>query len=165
MAFSLTYDTTTFDKPILQALDSTGESTAQHALGYRVCSTDGREWVYVLNTSSDVAAVAGAPAVMANTTTNWVVTPDVSDGALVGVGAYMSVLEDATYGWIQVKGKVVNAPCTDGSNGEVAVSTNVGATVNAKWTTVTVGGTTAETAKVLEAGSGEEADIFLYGVA
>lgn len=114
MAFSLTITTNQLDKPILQSLTSTGVATAVHPTGYTVKSDDGREFMYACNDSSSVAAVAGAPAGLANTSsdTAYVVTPDVSDGGSVAVGAFLSVLADTYFGWIQTKGILVDAPAS-----------------------------------------------------
>lgn len=120
-AFALSYSTMDLDKPILQDLDSTGVATARHTPGYTVKNKDGREWTYILFDSSGVAAVAGGPAVWAQTTTNKVVTSDVSDAGTLGegfAGVFMSVLTDTYYGWIQTKGKVLaklSSTCAIGS--------------------------------------------------
>jgi len=106
-------ETYTLDHVILQDLDSTGSATALHTLGTLRKSTDGREFRYVLFTSSGVAAALAAPAILANTTTAWVVTSDTSDGDAEGgaaAGVFASVLTDAYYGWIQVAGEVNLAP-------------------------------------------------------
>jgi len=134
MAFSLTYDTEKMDKPILQALDSTGVATAVHTPGYRVTSDDGRVWQYVLFASSGVAAVAGAPAAWAQTTTNMAVTADLSDAGTAGggiAGCFMSVLTDTYYGWIQTKGQVVDAPMSTA----VSAGDNLYAVTDATWDT------------------------------
>jgi len=125
-SFSLTYSTHNLRRPILQALDSTGTAVAQHTPGYTTTDQDGREWEYVQFDSSGVAAVAGAPAVWAQTTTNKVVTSDVSDASELGegfAGVFMSVLTDQYYGWIQTKGKVL-ARC---STTAVGCSITIGA--------------------------------------
>ncbi len=110
MAFSLTLETRQLDKPIMQNIDSTGEATAQHPRGYTVNSDDGRTFVYVQALTADVEPLAGAPAVWALSTDQYVVTPDVSDTASVACGAFMSILKNEYFGWIQTKGKVVDAP-------------------------------------------------------
>jgi len=111
-AFALTYKTNELDKPVLNAFDTTGTAAAVHQPGYTVRDTRGREWMYVQHASSDVAAVAGAPAVFAQCTANdgMVVAADVSDGGGAGyygaafAGVFMSVLADLSYGWIQTRG-------------------------------------------------------------
>jgi len=160
MAFSLTIETHQLDKPILQSLTSTGETTALHSVGYTVCSDDGRKFVYAYNDSSGIAAVAGAPCVFFITTTDtakglgyFAVTPDVSDGATHAVGAFLSVLADASYGFIQTEGLLVDAPVTDGANGEIAASDPVGATADLLWTKITAGGTVKTGGIALMAGA------------
>lgn len=162
MAFSITIAERQLDKPILQSLTSTGVANPVHEPGYTVMSNDGREFVYVQFDSSSVAAVAGAPAVWASTSADneFVVTSDVSDGGLVAVGAFLSILTDTYFGWIQTKGFLKDVPCT-GAQDEVAVTAAVGATVDAKWSTVTVGGTTAEKGVALETSSGGYGNINL----
>lgn len=119
MAFSLTLLTRQLDKPILQEIDSTGITAAVHPRGYTVMSEDGRKFVYVQCLTADVDPVAGGPAVWANSNDQFVVTADLSDSASVAVGAFMSILENENFGWIQTKGKVVDAP----SSGSQAVTT------------------------------------------
>lgn len=168
MAFSLTIDTSDLDKPILQSLTSTGESNPKHTPGYTVMSEDGRKFVYVYNDSSGIAAVAGAPCVFFPTTTDtakglgyFAVTPDVSDGKLVSVGAFLSILADIKYGWVQTEGLLVDAPVTDGSNGEISASDAVGATADLLWTQITVGNTTETGGIALMAGASGFANIQL----
>jgi len=159
MGFSLTYDTSMLDKQILQALDSTGVASPLHTPGYTVRSDDGREWQYVQNDSSDVAAVAGGPAALAQDTDGYVVTPDVSDAGSTGTGirgAYMSVLTDQYYGWIQTKGKVVKAPCST----NVAAGNALYAGTDGRWDVATVG-THEPRAQALEADTEGYADIYL----
>ena len=168
MAFSLTIDTSDLDKPILQSLTSTGETNPKHTPGYTVLAEDGRKFVYVYNDSSGIAAVAGAPCVFFITTTDtakglgyFAVTPDVSDGGLISVGAYLAILADAKYGFVQTEGLLVDAPATDGANGEIAASDAVGATADLLWTKITVGGTTETGGVALMAGATGFANIQL----
>jgi len=163
MAFSVTIETRQLDKPILQALTSTGVATAVHEPGYTVTSDDGRVFQYVQFDSSSVAAVAGAPAVAAQTTSDneFVVTADVSDANLVGIGAFMSVLTDTYFGWIQRAGFMKDVPITDGAGADVAAGDPVGATVDSLWTKVTVGGTTPESANATEASASGVGNIML----
>jgi len=170
MAFSLTINTRQLDKPILQSLTSTGEATAKHQVGYRVVSDDGREFMYIYHDSSGIAAVAGAPCVIFPTTTDTAlglgyatVTPDVDDGALEAVGAYLSIMTDTYYGWIQTKGLLVDAPCTDGAGADVAAGDPLGATVDLLWTKITVGGTTGTGAIAKMAGASGYANVHLLG--
>jgi hypothetical protein len=159
MGFSLTYATHKLDKPILVALDTTGTASPVHEPGYTVRSDDGREWQYVQNDSSDVAAVAGGPAVIAQDTDGYVVTPDVSDAGSNGAGvrgAYMSVLTDQYYGWIQTKGKLVDAPCST----NVAAGNPLYAEGDGMWGVATVG-TTEVNAGALEDDTAGFADIVL----
>lgn len=162
MAFSLTITTMDLDKPILQALTSTGVASPVHDAGYTVRSTDGREFEYVQHDSSGVAAVAGAPCAMAQTTTDTayrLVTADVSDGGSVAYGMFLSVLADTYYGWIQTKGLAVDAPCTDGAGAEIAAGDPLYAT-DSKWTKATVG-TNHVKAIALMAGSSGYANIMV----
>lgn len=163
MAFAVTINTSQLDKPILQSLTSTGVATAVHQPGYTVCSDDGRVFQYVEFDESGVAAVAGAPCVFANTTDDneFVVTADVSDGTLVPVGCFLSVLTDTYYGWIQREGFVKDAPVTDGAGADVSAGDPLGPTADSLWTKVTVGGTTAEGATALENSSGGVGNIML----
>lgn len=156
MAFSHTQKTSMLDVPILQKLTSTGLLVAVHDLGYRVKSDDGREYMYIrFDNGSGVAAVAGAPCVVANSEASGVVTSDVSESIGSAIGCFLSILTDKYYGWIQTKGRAVDCPCTDGSNGEVAAGDPLGSmdAVNALWYKVTVGGTQAEKAIARAAGS------------
>jgi len=163
MAFSVTIATRQLDKPILQSLTSTGVATAVHEPGYTVTSDDGRVFKYVCFDSSDVAAVAGAPCVIAQTTADdtYVVTADVSDGSLVAEGAFLSVLTDTYYGWIQTKGFMKDAPVTNGAGADVGADDPLGATVDSMWTTVTVGGTTSTKAIAPEASASGIGNIVL----
>ena len=109
-AFSLTYSTHDLDKPILQALDSTGAATANHTAGYQVTDVDGREWTYVLFDSGGTAGVAGGPAFWAQTTTNQCVTTVNTGVGITGegfAGVFMSIPTDKYYVWIQTKGKTL----------------------------------------------------------
>ena len=164
MAFSLTISTSQLDKPILQSLTSTGVANALHQDGYTVRSVDGREFQYVQFDSSGVAAVAGAPAVVALTSTDTayrLVTADVSDASLTRAGAFLSILTDTYFGWIQTKGLLVDAPCTDGAGTDVGADDALGATADSLWTKITVGGTTDTSAVAVAAGSGGYANIML----
>jgi len=168
MAFTLTIDTADLDNPILCSLTTTGSSTPLHRAGYKTRCADGREFMYVYNDSSDVAAVAGAPAVWFITTTDAAkglgyacVTPDVSDGSESSIGAFLSVLTDTYYGWIQTRGLLVDAPCTDGAGADIAAADPVGATANLLWTKITVGGTTETGGIALMAGSSGYANVHL----
>jgi len=165
MAFTFTQATHKLDKPILQALDSTGLSAAVHELGYTVNSQDGRQYRYVKFVASGGAAVAGAPCVWAQAATNNTVTEDVSDASLVSAGAFVSILTDGYFGWIQTKGNLQGAPATDGAGADVAAGDPLGATADDLWTKVTVGGTTATTAIARAAGSGGFANIELVTMA
>lgn len=163
MAFAITLSTHQLDKAILQSLTSTGEETQAHKPGYTVHADDGREFKYVQFDSSSVAAVAGAPAVWALTTSDdvFLVTADVSDGTLVPAGAFLSVLTDTYFGWIQTKGFMKDAPVTDGSNGEISAGDPLGPTEDSLWTTTTIGSTTTEGAVATEASSSGIANIML----
>lgn len=168
MAFSLTINTSDLDKPILQSLTSTGETNPKHTPGYTVMSEDGRKFVYVFNDSSGIAAVAGAPCVFFPTTTDtakglgyFAVTPDVSDGSEASVGAFLSILADVKYGWVQTEGLLVDAPVTDGSGADIAASDAVGATANLLWTKITVGGVVETGGVALMAGASGFANIQL----
>ena len=121
MAFTLTAPSNILDKPILQALDSTGVATALHEPGYTVLAQDGREFKYVKFASSSVAAIAGAPCAFAQTTGDdgFVVTADVSDGGDVSIGCFLSVLTDTYFGFIQTAGFVKDVP-QSGSQDQVA---------------------------------------------
>ena len=165
MAFSVTCPSYMLDKPILQALTSTGVEDPVHEPGLLVTATDGRIFQYGCFDSSSVAAVAGAPAVTARTTAdNTVVfTADVSDGALHGIGCFLSVLTDTYYGWIQRAGFVKDVPITDGANGDVSAGDAIGATTDSLWTKVTVGGTTSTSGIAPENSSSGVGNIFLSG--
>jgi len=165
MAFEVTCETRQLDKPILQALTSTGVATAVHEPGYLVTADDGRVFQYVQCASSGVTAVAGAPCVWANTTSDneFVVTPDVSDGNLHAVGCFLSALTDTYYGWIQRAGFVKDVPITDGSGADVSAGDPIGATADSLWTKVTVGGTTSTAGNAIEASSGGVGNIMLNG--
>lgn len=164
MAFSITMETSKLSGPILQALTSTGSATALHEPGLIITSEDGSAFQYVKCDSSGVAAVAGAPCVFAQTTTDsgFVVTPDVSDGSTAASGAFLSVLADGYYGWVQTKGLLVDAPATDGAGANVAAGDPVGATTDGVWTKITVGGTVETAGIALMAGSGGFANIRLF---
>lgn len=163
MAFTVTCETRQLDKPILQALTSTGVATAVHEPGYTVTSDDGRVFQYVEFNSSSVAAVAGAPCVWAQTTGDdgFVVTADVSDGALNAIGCFLSVLTDAYHGWIQRAGFVKDVPITDGAGADVAAGDPIGATADSLWTKITVGGTTTTAGNATEASSSGVGNIML----
>ena len=85
MAFSVP-DTMKLNKPILLALDASS-SSAVHEVGYRVSSTDGKEFVFTYMQCAAVATYEGSPAVWVDTTADYVVTPDCSAGAVAAVGA------------------------------------------------------------------------------
>jgi len=163
MAFTLTCPTTMLDKPILQSLTSTGVATAVHEPGYTVEAQDGREFMYGKFDSSGVAAVAGAPAVWAQTSGDdeCIFTADVTDGGLCAIGCFLSVLTDTYFGWIQTKGFVKDAPVTDGAGADVAAADPLGATADSLWTKVTIGGTTPEKAVAVEASSSGVGNICL----
>ena len=166
MAFTFVCTSDLLDKPILSALTTTGDANAVHKTGYRVRASDGREFMYIKFDSSGVAAVAGAPAVFAQTTgtTDIVVTSDVSDGSLVACGAFLSILTDTYFGWIQTKGLLVGAPVT-GSNADTSAGDPVGATVDAMWSKITVGGTTNTGGTCPAASSGGYGNIDLLSLA
>lgn len=145
MAFTITQETHKLDRPILQALTSTGVSTALHVPGYIVRSTDGREYKYIKFDSSGIVAVAGAPCAVAQTEDPNVITADLSDGTIVAVGCFLSILVDTYHGWIQTLGRAVDCPVS-GSGAEVNAGEPLGATTDQVWSFVTVGGTTAEKA-------------------
>ena len=168
MAFSLTIDTADLDNPILCSLTTTGSASALHRPGYKTNCADGRTFMYVYNDSSGIAAVAGAPAAWFITTTDTAkglgyacVTPDLSDGGLCSVGAFLSILAETYYGWIQNRGLLVDAPVSDGAGAEIAASDAVGATTDLLWTKITVGGTTETGGVALMAGSSGYANIHL----
>lgn len=165
MAFTITQATNLLDKPILQALTSTGVSSPVHELGYTVRSTDGREYKYIEYDSSHASAVvAGAPCVIGGSEHANVIQGDVSDAGLTAVGIFLSILTDGTYGWIQTKGRAVDCPCTDGAGAagtEVSAGDPLGATEDDLWTKVTIGGTTAEKAIARMTGDGGFATIEL----
>lgn len=129
MAFTLTVPTYMLDKPILTALDSTGDAAPVHEPGYTVTATDGREFKYVRFSSSEVAAIAGAPCAFAQSSDDneFIVTADVSDGGEVGIGCFLSVLTDTYYGWIQTAGFVKDVPCS-GSQAETTAGDELYAT-------------------------------------
>jgi len=159
MAYSLTMATHKLDKPILQALDSTGVETAVHTLGYKVRSTDGREFTYVeFDNGTAVAAVAGGPAFWQSDTTAYTATSDASAGADLAIGAFCSILTDAYYGWIQTEGLVVDPP----SSGTQAVCAagDVLYGTDAVWKTGAIG-TNHIGAVALETGTGAVGDIML----
>lgn len=142
MAFSFTQATSKLDKLAMQVLTSTGISVPVHKLGYTVTSTDGRKYRYVRFDSSGLAAVAGAPCVVAASEDPNVITADVSDGGSVAIGCFLSVLTDTYYGWVQIEGRAVDCPCTDGANAEVAMGDPLyGAddATTALWTKATIG--------------------------
>lgn len=159
-AFAISYSTYDLDKPILTALDSTGDSAAQHSPGYTVNSVDGRQWKYLQFSSGGVAAVAGGPAVWGATTANngMTVAGDVSDSNAVGegvAGVFCSILTDSYYGWIQTKGKVIvklSSTC--------AVGSAVYATADSVFSTVTAQ-TGIAFATALEAGSVDASNCFV----
>ena len=163
MAFTVTCLTRQLDKPILQALTSTGVATALHEPGYTVTADDGRVFKYVNFDSSGVAAVAGAPAVYALTTTDdtFVVTADVSDATLVPCGAFLSILTDTYYGWIQTSGFIKDCPVTDGAGADVGANDPLGPTADSLWTKITVGGTTDTGAVAIENSSSGVGNIML----
>ena len=141
MAFTLTAPSHILDKPILQALDSTGQATAAHEPGYTVLTEDGREFKYVQfdNGSGNVAAVAGAPCAFAPDITDneFVITSDISDGGAVGMGCFLSILTDSYYGWVQTAGFVKDVP-QSGAQDQVAAGDPLYAT-DGVWKTGTIG--------------------------
>ena len=160
MAFALTVNTNEADKPILVSLTTTGTAAPVHEPGYRVNFQDGRQFMYVQHDSSGVAAVAGAPCVIGQTTTDdaFVVTADVSDGGAVAVGAFTSVLADTYYGWIQTKGFMKDVP-SSGAQAAVSAGDPLYAT-DGVWKTATVG-THHIGAVAPEAGTGAIVNIIL----
>jgi len=163
MAFTVTCATSTLDKPILQSLTSTGVENSVHEPGYIVTAEDGRVFQYIEFDSSGVAAVAGAPAVIAQTTSDneYVVTADCSDGSLVPVGAFLSILTDTYFGWIQTKGFIKDAPVTDGAGADVSAGDPLGPSTDSLWTKVTQGGTTKTGAVAPEASASGVGNIVL----
>jgi len=168
MAFSISIETRQLDHPILQLLTSTGVATAVHTPGEKWVSDDGREFQYVINDSGSggVAAVAGAPAVWQGTTTRYCVTPDVSDAAGTGsgvAGAYLSVLGDTYYGFIQTAGFLKDAPVSDGSGAAgITADEPLGVSDDGYWTKITVGGTVDCVGGALEDDTSGYADIQIY---
>ncbi len=163
MAFTITQATHKLDKPIFQALTSTGVATALHTPGHTIRSTDGREYKYIKFDSSGIAAVAGAPCVVAKSEDTNVITADLSDGKDVAVGCFLSILTDTYHGWIQTLGRAVDCPV---SGSEAAVNAGeplgaISADGDQVWSFVTVGGTSAEKAIARMDGSGGFATIEL----
>ena len=91
-------------------LTTTGSATAPETgslAGAIIRTRDGRRFQQVKNDSSGVAiAAAGAPVVWQLTTTDYVITPDISDNPGVGfAGVACAVITDTYWGFIQTKGK------------------------------------------------------------
>lgn len=103
-------------KPILQGLQ-VSSATAQHDVGYRVETDDGREFLYVELECSDVICYTGCPLVWCDTTEDYVVTPDISDAyvadegnhGFAGVATMYNGDADNCYIWMQTKGLVDGA--------------------------------------------------------
>jgi hypothetical protein len=161
MAFSFTIKTQDLDQTILTSLTTTGSANPIDPPGLIVKSKDGREFQYVQHDSSGVAAVAGAPCAIGQTTTDnaFVVTADVSDGGSVAYGIFLSVLADTYWGWVQTKGFAVDAPSTDGSGANVAAGDPLYAT-DGLWAKATVGTNHVKAIGVM-AGSGGYGNIVL----
>lgn len=138
MAFTITQATSGLNKMIMQALTSTGVSVAVHKLGYTVTSTDGRKYRYIRFDSSGIAAVAGAPCVVALSEDANVVQADISDGNSMAVGCFLSVLTDTYYGWIQTEGRAVDCPCT-GAQDSINEGDPLYAVTDQIWSVGTVG--------------------------
>ncbi len=116
MAYAVT-NSNLLDRPILVDLDSTGVSSQVHEVGTVVRGDDGKAYRFVEFNSSDVAASTGAPAIWQNTTTDYAVTSDTSDGDAEGgafAGIFCSVLTDTYYGWIQIEGEADNVHVDSG---------------------------------------------------
>lgn len=100
------------DKMILVDLNKTS-STAVHDVGYKTGGSDGKEYQFDYYQSSGVAAAAGGPMVWVNTTGDYVVTSDTSDGdaegSFAGVGVIDQANADSIYCWLQTKGLVDSA--------------------------------------------------------
>lgn len=94
-------------------ITSTGDSTAKHTVGSRAV-IDGKEYMYILfDNGTAVAAAAGGVAFWKDITT-FTVTSDYSDaGSKVNLvaGLFNSILTDAYYGWIQLKGYTATCVC------------------------------------------------------
>jgi len=134
-----------------------------------VKSTDGREFMFVEFTSGTAVtnAVAGAPAAFildAASTVVPKVTPDLSDGNATNTAAFVSAVASGTeatwYCWVQTKGHLLDAPSTDGANGNVAAKDPLYVTTDGLWSKATVG-THHVLAMALEAGTGGYGDIQL----
>lgn len=139
MAFTITQLTSKLESPIAQALTSTGVTSPIHPLGYQVMSQDGRKYQYIkFDNGNSIAAVAGAPCTVAQSSDPNVITSDMSYGSSVATGMFMSILANGYYGWIQTEGRAVDCPCTDGSSGEVAAGEPLKGTTDGVWTLAVV---------------------------
>ena len=117
MAYSVPA-THTLNKPIFQGLQ-VSSATRMHPLGFTVSGEDGSEFTYCIMESSDVLTYSGLPAVFVDSSDQWVVTPDASDGtggksagaAGVGVGVFTmnNIDVNSCYLWVQTAGPVDTA--------------------------------------------------------
>ena len=114
MAYSVP-NTNILNQQIISDLNTTGSTTALDQVGVIIDTQDGRSFQYVLNDSSGVANVAGAPVAWQATTTRNVITPDLSDSSASGfAGVATAIIADVSYGWIQVGGFVPDAAVSTG---------------------------------------------------
>lgn len=130
--------TNTLDKPILDPLDVTAQTTDLGEVGKIVTSTDGRKYKKCLVDASAVVSKAGAPAYwMVGTTANEV-TSDYSDAQVseqlgaTFAGLFTSVITGsvAEYVWIEVPNGAVTADAGLGASvgvcdGLIATSDNL----------------------------------------
>ena len=116
-AVSATY---TLDKPIIDALDVTAQTTDVGETGKIVTSSDGRKYKKVVVDASAVASTAGEPAYYMIGTTANEVTSDYSDAQVseqlgaTFAGVFCSVITGgaAEYVWIEVPNGAVTPDCS-----------------------------------------------------
>lgn len=100
--------------PIQFAFDQSSASLSIGSVGQTVRTDDGKEFTLYKYKSSGVAAYAGGPAVLSNSTAAYVCTSDTSDGDAgghggIGVFCASQANQDAIYLWVQTKGDVNDA--------------------------------------------------------
>ena len=111
--------THTLDKPIIDALDVTGQTTDVGEVGKIVTSTDGRKYKKVVVDASAVASGAGKPAYYMIGTTANEVTSDYSDAQVsektgaTFAGVFCSTITGgvAEYVWIEIPNGAVTPDC------------------------------------------------------